>query len=329
MNAKRAVTVLTFAILCGAMIAGPAFSAGASESAEQEKAVSKQQETATEESAGEAGGIELDDNEVVIVKLEVKGRTIKGKLVSENEKLIKIQKLGSGEIGYSRTLVDKVERQTVTKDVYYEMVGDYYANRTWDFQNDLEDFIQARKNYARALAHAGSDERKEELREKYEQIKEQRKEWEKEKLKQEVLRKAEEEAEIAELEKEMKLKELDDIRSYQLRIRQLEDMVAQLSGEVRYLRSLLRDVDDDLRYRDRRGYWYRRGYYRPYPYYYYFYYRHDDDDEDGDGDGEGPLSEPKEPQFGFEPPGWDRFERFQQEQEGLPYRFEPEPRRRR
>lgn len=288
---------------------------------------------AAQEQAESDEKVAIGGDKISLVELELKGRTITGRLISETEEVMKVKVLGAGEIGYSKKLINNVKRRSVTRDVYYEMVGDYYANRTWDFKNDLEDFIQARKNYARALLYARSEERKMELREKYENIKKEREEWHRENVKQEELRKAEKEAQTAELEKELTRKQLENLesmRAYRQRIFQLEDAVGQLSREVQRLRSLVFELEDELSDLESVYYRYGRGYYYSYPAYPRYRRNHrnnrDDDDRDqrrgpgrrrpsdddnSSGDQQGPPEQSPEEEedesdspFGWQPKPW-------------------------
>lgn len=260
MSIRRLLTVLAVGVLLQGVASAPVYAQ--SDESVGSYGAPEQAETDDE--------VTISDEKITLVELELKGRKITGRLISDTDDVMKVKVLGAGEIGYSWKLINNVKRRTVTRDVYYEMVGDYYANRTWDFKNDLEDFIQARKSYARALLYAKSDERKAELREKYENIQQEREEWQRENVKQEQLRKAEKEADTAELQKELtrqKLDNLESIQAYRRRIIQLEDAVGQLSREVQYLRSVVYELEDELSDLESVFYRYGRGYYYSYPYY--------------------------------------------------------------
>ncbi len=179
------------------------------------------------------------------------------------DRLGKGERLGGGEIGYDKNLVQDLKRYEVPRYAYHESVGDYWAAKAWDFEDDQIDFIKARKAYQVALSHSPSGTSKERLQTKHDNMLKERDEWQREAIRRQELLKAEEEAKNARLQKELTqrelaaLKELSGVKEeLQTTMDRLRNDIAALGREIRSINRALKDMEEDIE--DLEARWRRR-----------------------------------------------------------------------
>ena len=78
-----------------------------------------------------------------------------GKVVSEDKNKITIEQLDQSRLivtTYSKREIDTRTLRTkkVPEHKYYIEIGEYFSSRTWDFENDPDDFIHAIRSYEKA-----------------------------------------------------------------------------------------------------------------------------------------------------------------------------------
>lgn len=115
------------------------------------------------------------DEKLRMARLTVaRGRQKVGKVVYEDEGIIRLQELGGrATISYPKEIVSRTEMFTLDPHEYYERVGDAYAENLWDFENDLQEFSRATDAYRKSL---GQKETKE-VQAKYDRLMEERGKW--------------------------------------------------------------------------------------------------------------------------------------------------------
>jgi len=183
---------------------------------------------------------------VQMAEFVVSGRKLKGRITSEDDRMIRIERLGSGEIGYEKTRLQHLKRYEVPASIFHESVGDYHAAKTWDFDDDESDFIRARKAYQRALACLPTPVVKERIQKKYDGILKERDEWQEEALKRQELLTAEQETENARLQKELTQEKLDALEELSQTKEELQTRISGLRGDVAALARQIRSMDRSM-----------------------------------------------------------------------------------
>jgi len=108
-----------------------------------------------------------------------------GRLIEEDEQVIRIQQIGSSaSLVFRKQSLSHIRHFTVSLAKYYELQGDAYAGRLWDFRNDLKDFQNAARAYRESLKHDPAER----VRRKYEQLVGQKDRWLLEAARREELR---------------------------------------------------------------------------------------------------------------------------------------------
>ena len=83
-------------------------------------------------------------------------RLVSGVIVSEDRNQITISEPRNNIIVAATYLKDeiksKVSYQNISEYDYWENMGGYFLKRTWDFRDDIDEFIQAIRCYERAKA---------------------------------------------------------------------------------------------------------------------------------------------------------------------------------
>jgi len=143
------------------------------------------------------------------------GRLIYGKLITEDRNKITVEQIEGSKIivaTYSKRDIDprSIQTKTITESRYYQDLAEYFAGRTWDFEDDPDDFIQAIRCYERTKRLITGDsemnrQRIAEIDRKIAQLTADRELWTKQ------------------VESRAKLKELEFQAEYETRLVQLEE----------------------------------------------------------------------------------------------------------
>ena len=206
------------------------------------------QQPAAVEDEAPAVGVQAEAEEAVsrgikMADFSIRGRLVRGRITHEDDKTIKIEQIGAGEIGYDKALIADLKRYALSRSEYNEMLGDFYADKTWDFKDDEDDFVQARRSYEKALAGALEEGAEERLQNKIGHILKERNEWQQEAIMRVELQKAEDEAEAARLQKELTQKNLDAADRFGELADKLQGRVGRLESNADLLARELRDVN--------------------------------------------------------------------------------------
>ena len=91
----------------------------------------------------------------IISFTDMHGQNIRARVLEDNRnQIIVTQPLGSKieTVIYSRAEIqpDTLFQQTISEFEYWQSMAEYFSNRTWDFENDSDDFIQAIRCYENA-----------------------------------------------------------------------------------------------------------------------------------------------------------------------------------
>jgi archaellum component FlaC len=165
---------------------------------------------------------------VRMVEFRINERRVVGRLLEENEDSVRVRIPGSGTITFARGNVRDLKRYTVGRALYEEKLGDYYLDKTWDFENDEQEFANALKAYLQAIAAASESEQKERLRSKYRGSAEQRRAWQEESMRREKLQQARDRSEAARLQKELAQKKLDSFENLAKTVKELQSSAGQI-----------------------------------------------------------------------------------------------------
>ncbi len=212
------------------------------------------------------------------------GAFVSGKLVSEDRNKIIIEEVREG--GMTASTYGKREIASRTRHTkgmleykYYLGLAEHFTTRTWDFQNDPDDFIQAIRCYEKAKELLADTERQDtetsQINEKIKQLQADRDVWTREAESRAKLKKLEFEATFEkrfnDLENKLNTvsqqldksrKELDKtVAAVQDNYQRLEANISRINEDItRQLRNLEGRVTDNERMFERR--WYPRYYYR-------------------------------------------------------------------
>jgi len=229
MRGERGIIVLVWAVVLCGLVLGQEPPAAEDEGA----AAPAQQEPVREVDAG---------REVKMAEFLMRGGIVRGKIIYEDDDIIKIQRLGAGEIGYDKALIEELRRYTLSRSEYNEILGDHYADKTWDFEDDETEFLLARRAYQRALAGALDEKARDRLQKKLENILAERNEWQEEAIRRLQLQKVEDEAEAARLQKELTKKNLEAADKFGELAEKLQERVGRLESNSDLLARKIRDI---------------------------------------------------------------------------------------
>jgi flagellin-like hook-associated protein FlgL len=214
------------------------------------------------------------------------GTFVSGKVISEDRNKIVVEEVQEGGMAASVYGKREIDSRTLrTKGLleykYYLDLAEHFTARTWDFQNDPDDFIQAIRCYEKAKELLANTERQDtetiQINEKIKQLQADREVWTRQAESRAQLKKLEFEATF-----EKRLKDLEsklDTISQQLdksmqqldttvvavqdNYQKLETNVSSINENItQQLRDLENRVADNERLIDRR--WWTPGYYYRY-----------------------------------------------------------------
>ncbi|HUW19910.1 MAG TPA: hypothetical protein VMW16_11465 [Sedimentisphaerales bacterium] len=172
-----------------------------------------------------------------------------GKLVSEDKNKLVVEQLDQSRIvasTYSKKEIDvrTLRTQRVPEARYYVDLGEYFSGRTWDFNDDPDDFIQAIRSYEKAkqlfAETRGEDSDKiDEIDKKIKQLQEDRQVWTREAESRARLKKLEFEAEI-----EKRFKALED--KVNKGVQQIDETVAKIKDDYQAMERSVTETGRDL-----------------------------------------------------------------------------------
>ncbi len=177
------------------------------------------------------------------------GKLVFGKLVSEEKNKITIERLDESRIvvsTYSKREIDSrtLQVKNIAEAAYYMELAEYFSGRTWDFRDDMDDFIQAIRCCERAkrsLAETeGPDSEKiDEINKKIEHLQADRQVWTREVESRAKLKKLEFEATI-----ETRLKELED--KVNASSQQIDKIVTDMKDNYQKLERSISEIDQGI-----------------------------------------------------------------------------------
>ncbi|MHC4592658.1 MAG: hypothetical protein ACYS8L_08195 [Planctomycetota bacterium] len=193
--------------------------------------------------AAEAPEAEVAPAEGVVemVELTLEGRKVRGRVVFEDDELLRVERLGAGVIGYRKELVKEVKRFTMSPEAYLEQIGDHHHAGAWDSEDSPAPFIKARQAYQRALAQSTGTQDRARLSAKLEALAADRVEWQKEALRREEIRQARHETELIKVETEVARQKLDALKRQEEQIQQLWAALRQMEQHRAYVLAALDD----------------------------------------------------------------------------------------
>lgn len=178
---------------------------------------------------------------VQMVELTLEGRKVSGRVVFEDDELIRVERLGAGVIGYRKDLVREVNRFTISPEAYLERVGDHHHTAAWDSEDSPALFIKARQAYQRALAQSAGTQNRARLSAKLDAIDADRAEWQKEALRREEIHRARHETELVKLEMEVARQKLAALKRQDEQIQQLWAALREMEQHRAYVLAALDD----------------------------------------------------------------------------------------
>jgi len=162
------------------------------------------------------------------------GRYVQGKVVSEDRSAITASEFTGSTIvvsAYNRDeiVAGSIRYKNVLESKYWETAAEYFLGRTWDFEDDPDDFIQAVRCYEQAKslvigAYGAEHERTKQLQRKIEQVKTDRKQW------------------ATEVESRAGLRELELKAAFDQRVSRLEKLLSRNAEQLRRINVLLEDT---------------------------------------------------------------------------------------
>ncbi|GEM_PF-4994502 len=168
--------------------------------------------------------------ETIRFRLEEDGRIVRGRLIEREREFITVEERTRDGLQintYPHHAIDSRSISTsVTREInHYIEQGDYFYSRTWDFDNDPDDFAIAIRSYQRAVDLMKQDAERyagqiEDMENKIETISNERELW---------IEKASERAELQKLEYEA---------TYERRVEQLDELIRQNEDQLRQNREL-------------------------------------------------------------------------------------------
>jgi len=227
--------------LAGAVLLGGAALAGA---AEQEAADKPTPPPGTQEAvSAEAAGLPTEpDGAVPMVELSLEGTTVRGRLISETDQVIRVEPFGGGTIGYRKDAVGSLRRFSVTGEAYYEEYGDYWHERAWTAEDAPAAFIRARQALQKALLRVRHEEARARLNAKLQAIAADREEWQKEALRKAELDAVRRQAELAELEKELTQEKIAALKRQDQEIQRLQVALGETQRQTQHLLNVVVDI---------------------------------------------------------------------------------------
>jgi len=229
------------------------------------RAIQAGQEGAAAPPAGEVAAEALEELEdqpgdtVPMVEVPVGKSTVRGRLLSETDEMIKIESLGRGIIGYRKEGMAEIKRFDVTAADYYTRLGDFHHERAWRVEDGAEEFLKSRQAYLRALSAGPAAAEEQSIRAKLELLSDDRDEWQKEALRKAELEKAQHEVELMKIRQEVAREQLKTAVEQQAQIQalgnamhELQDQMARLVAFVDKLSIDVEDLEDEVDDLDRR-----------------------------------------------------------------------------
>jgi predicted nuclease with TOPRIM domain len=184
-----------------------------------------------------------------MVRFLLGSRLVEGRLVHEDVKTLRVESFAGSVIGYDKAGLKDLQRYELSVAQYYEKAGDYYADRLWDFDDDLNDFAQVRKAYQKSLSGAESAS----VQQKLQSLERDREEWQKEFRRRKDIEEAEARAEAAKIEKQMAEKQAEGqaklaeaLEAQGLELKELGGRVRGLEDTTRLMRDRISELRRDV-----------------------------------------------------------------------------------
>ena len=183
---------------------------------------------------------------VQMVELMLPGRTVEGRLVFEDDALVRVEAIGSGVIGYARGSIRDLRRFTISASAFQERHGDHYHGRAWEAEDAPAEFARARQAYQRALLAAETDEDRARLKSKLDVLAADRDEWQQEALRAQQLDLARHEVELAVLEKELTREKISALQRQEQELQALRAAVQRMQTDGQVLARMVEALQADL-----------------------------------------------------------------------------------
>ncbi len=187
----------------------------------------------------------LPEGEMEMVKVSIGGRTVLGRVVSEDDTIVRIEAVGGGVTGYDKRTVG-ITRFTVSRSGYHEQHGDHYRQKAWDSDDAPGRFVRARIAYQEALAHAESEKDGSRIQKKLAAMEGEREEWHAEGMRRIEEERARREIELLRLEAQLTEEKLAALARQDEQIRKMALALQRIQEENRYIVNRLGEIDDGL-----------------------------------------------------------------------------------
>jgi len=241
-------------------------------------------ETSQTSQQAEKPGKKMDFVKTVDFQLN-NGTLVSGQLISEDKNKIVVEEVRGG--GMAVSVYNKkeiVQRTLSTKSIfeykYYLGLAEHFSAKTWDFQNDPDDFIQAIRCYEKAKELLADTERRDnetnQIDEKIKQLHADREVWKREAESRAELKKLEFESTVEQRLKDIENKLNTASQQFDKNMQQIDKTVATVQDSYQKLETnvsktneeitrQLKDLDNRVRDNERlidRRFWYPQHYYR-------------------------------------------------------------------
>jgi vacuolar-type H+-ATPase subunit I/STV1 len=195
------------------------------------------------------GGASVD-----MAELALEGRAVRGRVVFENDQVIRLESPDGGVIGYPKESIGGLRRFTLSRGAYEEEHGDYCRQHARQAEDALSEFAKARQAYQTAMAYAASDADRLRLKAKLEAVAAERDEWQADEARKAQIEKMRQEAELIKLEKQLTQEKLAAFRQQEEDLRRLQvafrDSQLQMQQFANAIADLARRMDALERYMD-------------------------------------------------------------------------------
>jgi hypothetical protein len=183
---------------------------------------------------------------VSMVELTLSGRTVEGRLVYEDDKIIRIEPIGTGTIGYALNTIRGIRRFSIPASEFDERCGEYYQDHAWTANDPPAEFVRARQAYNRALLAATDDEARTRVKAKMEILTADRNEWQQEALREQDLELGRHQIDLVVLERQLTKQKIDALARQEQQIQDLQDAVRRIEDDAQTLAGTVDDLQADV-----------------------------------------------------------------------------------
>ncbi|MBC8481862.1 MAG: hypothetical protein H8D47_04270 [Planctomycetes bacterium] len=184
------------------------------------------------------------------------GTFVNGRLLEEDKNKIIVESLDGSKLVVQTFGKKQIDSRTLNikstfEYNYYLSLAEYFAAKTWDFENDPDDFIQAIRSYEKAqLLIAGTSREDDDIAKiipaKITQLKADRDIWIEQTKTRSELRKLEFEATFEQKFEKLEQKLNDSVEQVDSKVKKIDDIADDVLDQQDELRKGFINVSDDL-----------------------------------------------------------------------------------